>query len=840
MKAKAMWIASITAVVVIFHICYGLEVLLPGNISWLMTVLHDWGQHYLGWQFYKSEPWQFPIGQVSNLYYPIGTNVGFTDSIPLLAIFFKIFAPLLPNDFQYFGFWLFACHLLAAYYTILICRLFKVDIFFTFLAVIFIAANPVLVYRGMHPALCSHWLLLGSIYIYFSNSEGLKARKLLIHQLILLIIAALVNPYICFMVLGFSFATATKLCFFNKVISKKQFLLNITGTILILLLVWYFVGMINFSKKEDLGVQGGFGLYGMNLNSFYNAGGFSTFLPAFKQVSWHQYEGFMYMGVGIFLLAVILLAYGLFIFHKNRRTRQHLLKFSDKKIYFAPLIVLLVLYTLFAVTHIVTFNDNILFKIPIPEIIIKLGEIFRASARFFWAPYYVFLFFILITVAKSRVPYATRSFILLGALCIQLYDIKLLLTHLQLSRGAYHPPINTPKWNSIIKEFDDIAFVPPFQATNLTHMDYQYFCFMAAKAQKPINTGYVARADYNASKKYTDSLLERLAEGKLSPRTLYITTASHLNEFSFPLQTDSCQLNILDDYYYLFSKNKNDENLLNISKESNALNKRKLDSTLNRLPQKITFKEIRTIDTSKGNIQHYMSTFKNAENFVMVNGWAFIANTASNKGDSIFVVLDGKNKFFIANTIPFKRPDITSHFKRSYLDDAGYYATIFCDSVDAGSYQLGLAIKNTKGQIFYQATDKSVKIKVREYPTLEKIVTLPQSADIQWGLDYLTTDSNLLKISGWAAFKNQDAANSEIKLVFKNGNQIFLCPTNPILRPDVTAHFRNKYKLDKTGFEAKILKSSLSKGKYQVGLLINDVKRSKQGVVFIDKDIEIL
>ncbi len=39
----------------------------PSNINWLMTARHDWGTHYLGWAFYKNEPWHFPIGKGNRL-----------------------------------------------------------------------------------------------------------------------------------------------------------------------------------------------------------------------------------------------------------------------------------------------------------------------------------------------------------------------------------------------------------------------------------------------------------------------------------------------------------------------------------------------------------------------------------------------------------------------------------------------------------------------------------------------------------------------------------------------------------------------------------------------------
>ena len=88
-KEKTYFI-SFLIIVFGFHICYGLDVILPSNINWLMSAYHDWGQHYLGWAYFKNEPWHFPIGHIENFNYPAGTNIGYTDSIPLLALFFKI------------------------------------------------------------------------------------------------------------------------------------------------------------------------------------------------------------------------------------------------------------------------------------------------------------------------------------------------------------------------------------------------------------------------------------------------------------------------------------------------------------------------------------------------------------------------------------------------------------------------------------------------------------------------------------------------------------------------------------------------------------------------------
>ena len=224
MNNKILYFASFWAVVIIFHISYGLQILIPGNNSWLMTVRHDWGTHYLAWAFYKSEPWSFPLGKIVGYNYPVGTNIGYTDSIPFLAIFFKLFAPLLSSDFQYFGIWLFICHLLAAYFTVLLCRLFNVNWVATLAASIFIAASPVLLYRGMHPALCGQWMLIAAIYFYFLDKQLSNWKKILLYQFILLSFSATINPYLCAMVMGFSFATPIKLCFFKKYFRSCSFI----------------------------------------------------------------------------------------------------------------------------------------------------------------------------------------------------------------------------------------------------------------------------------------------------------------------------------------------------------------------------------------------------------------------------------------------------------------------------------------------------------------------------------------------------------------------------------------------------------------------------------------
>jgi hypothetical protein len=843
-KNKLLWIASFLSVLIIFQVKYGLQVLLPTNVSWLMTIMDDWGQHYLGWLFYQNEPWHFPLGQVDNMFYPLGTNVGFTDSIPLLCIFFKLFAPLLPANFQFLGIWLFICHLLAAYYTILLFRLFKVSHLITFAAVLLVAANPVLLYRGMHPALCAHWMLIASFYLYFLDPSVVKVKRILNYQFILLMIAVLLNPYIGFMVFGIGFTLLVKIAFFDKAITRKRFAGSLAVAMLSVLLVWILVGLIEFGKKDNLGVDGAFGLYGLNLNSLYNGRGYSAFFPDFKQVSWHQFESFMYLGLGVILLIFFLLFYTLYQFTRKRvvirgwAAWQARLRWNNTST--LPLLVFAILVSLFAITNVVSFNDKVLFRLPIPTILMRLGEVFRASARFFWIPYYLILLFSIIALSKLKIKFPVKQGIVILVLLIQFFDIRPILNPRPMTYGSYDPPIDK-NWSRLMAPFDNIVFYPPFESHQLTHLDYEYFCFLAARSRKGINIGYAARQDHGAMKIYSDSLSDSLEGGAaLRPKTLYITTEPYLDHFSLLLQSGGASLNTVDGYYYLYANSVNNDSLSSLSAALNVKNKMKLDSGLRIASTKVEFSETGKFPVAENKpLRYYIQRLDNGNKFIAAEGWGFIDSTLNDKGDSIFFTLSSGTKNYIAATTLQPRPDVTIHFSKPYLDDAGFKILAFFDSVPKGVYRLGLAIRDQQGRLVCQADDNMVGVGVPNYAPPEKLVKLPPEGKIVHAFDFVRSDGSFVSMSGWAALDQQDADGCSITCLLKSKDNTYALETEMVQRPDVTAAFKNTFKLDNAGFKARVSKNMLPKGRYQVGILIKDTKHSKENVIFTDKMVDI-
>ncbi|HET7001098.1 MAG TPA: DUF6311 domain-containing protein [Puia sp.] len=715
-KKWLIWIFATLAIIIIYQISYGFATLQPSNISWLMTVRHDWGTHYLGWAFYRTEPWHFPLGKVTGYNYPAGTNVGFTDSIPLLAIIFKLFAPWLSGDFQYFGIWLFLCHLLAGYYTILLFRLFKVNWVITLAGVIFIVSNPVLAYRGMHPALCGHWILIACIYFYFLNIKTTHWRKILLYQFILLIFSSVINPYLCWMALGFSFATPFRLWFYDKLISWKYLISYLLISLFSVWLLWFMTGMISFSRKEGLWINGSYGLYGMNLNSLYNPGGYSSILPQLKWVSWHQYEGFMYLGAGmLFLILILFLYYGFNFVTRKLNRNESATSLSANQIKLRPLLVLIILYAIFSITLVFTFNDKVLFRIPAPGFFKQLEEIFRASARFFWMPYYVIILFSIISLAKAKLNHVITSCLIVLGLVIQLYDINRLLTGRDLSYGTYKPPMDNEDWIYLMRQFDEVLFFPAFTSPGIRSMDYQDFSYLALKAGKPVNLAYVAREDTRAMQRFSDSLTRVVQSGILSPHALYITNAENLKYFSLAFQMETAWMSSLDGCYYIVSNTAKNDQLDSFANKLNALKKAKLDRAKIKAGNRNEFSESTKLPESGLNsIRYNLESDSIGQQVIKAQGWAFIENSQNNKGDSVFFTLNSQERFYMASASLFKRPDITSGFKGQYLDDAGFVFLAFTDNVETGKYELGLAIKNAKGQFIYQPIGEKVIIKNNE------------------------------------------------------------------------------------------------------------------------------
>ncbi len=94
------------------------------NTAWI----HNGSDHstiQLGWYFFLNDVWRFPLGNNPNYGEELSLSVAFSDSIPILALFFKLFKSVISTNFQYFSFWYFICFYLQLFFSFKILKKFS-------------------------------------------------------------------------------------------------------------------------------------------------------------------------------------------------------------------------------------------------------------------------------------------------------------------------------------------------------------------------------------------------------------------------------------------------------------------------------------------------------------------------------------------------------------------------------------------------------------------------------------------------------------------------------------------------------------------------------------------
>ena len=282
----------------IFVLFFGYLVINPFYVDWILyrIIPIDLKETYLGWHYFWHAPWDFPFGIYNSLSYPIKTSILNTDSIPLFAIFFKLFKNILPQDFQYWGIYTLICYMLQSFLGMTIVRRFvHKDIFgnlFSILAGVFFCLLPSMMIMSFTVSTLSCHFIILACFIPIVYRFNLKTN--IIYYSLIGFMAAGITPYI----LAISSLILLIFCLY-----KKQFLPFISfciSSLITLYSIGAFVGISDYTSD---------GLYnaGCNLNTFFNTEGMMLFFKGFPTVGAMQTQGFAYFGLGINILILIVL-----------------------------------------------------------------------------------------------------------------------------------------------------------------------------------------------------------------------------------------------------------------------------------------------------------------------------------------------------------------------------------------------------------------------------------------------------------------------------------------------------------------------------------------------------
>lgn len=508
----------------VFFVFYG-RTLAFTDVAWIAGDGWDTFQHLIGWELYRRAEWVFPIiGQNLNFGYPIGVPIIYTDSIPLLAIPFKLFSRWLPEQFQYFGLWTLLTFMLQGVFGYLMAKSFTKKTWSAILASAFFVLSPIMHQRvGGHGALGTHWLILWPLWLMLREHQFLAKWS----WTALFAAVTLVHPYLFFIVAALFAAELCSVLYIKKSITWRSLIIYLLPLVSMVLALAYVIGMFYVG---DAG-SGGFGLFSMNINALVNSNGWrSPLLPPFHWLQ-YQFEGFQYLGVGAIGMAVLSL---IALIRKGN--------FRALLAAYWPLGIVCVVLTALALSNTVAFGSRVLIDIDLPKRVENILSIIRSSGRMFWPVYYIILlgsFYWLRFVTRRAAVVGLALF-----LVIQIYDFYPMLAFKKslYDSHTYGKVLTSEFWPMVKGEYQHIAFVPDYVVDD----GYMPVALYGAYNNMTINSGYFARP-IKGNGRHVREMAKQVESGSVSSDTLYIVT-SQSQKYTAHIDTKKHAVKTIDGY----------------------------------------------------------------------------------------------------------------------------------------------------------------------------------------------------------------------------------------------------------------------------------------------------
>lgn len=498
--------------VIIFIMIYGVSIINPSNDAWLLSTGGDLTCPYLGWVKYRETEWRFPIGLIKGILEPEYACITYTDSIPLLAIFFKVIDMIvgLPEIFQYWGIWGVICFALGGVFGSLIIYEQTKSRVYGILGSLFFILSPLVLYRMyMHTALAGQWIILATIYL-FLKKEMKPGKKAVLYS-VACILAAYVHIYFIPMIVIILFADILRLVLCKRI----KFLRGIGMFLIPIVSTLFFMWILGcFYQKGGEVSDAGLGYHSFNINGFINStvidqwwfGSKTKIFPGLPQI-FGQYEGFAYLGAGVLLICIVC-----FPFFINKGVGE-----LDK----AELISLMFIFfccAFFALSPTVSIGEKVLFVIPWPERIVKFLSIFRASGRLIWPAYYLVVIYAICALFNLIKDRKKTYIAMLVAMGIQIYDFSGILQAINqwyTQSFVYSSALKASCWKEELKEYEHVMF-----------LGYQTYDnnigVWAAKNGIGMNDFYMARKNEDKIQAEKSRQLENIRGNTEIDKTIYV------------------------------------------------------------------------------------------------------------------------------------------------------------------------------------------------------------------------------------------------------------------------------------------------------------------------------
>ena len=523
---------------------YGTAILDFQNVGWLFDNDHDLRQHYTGWCAFRSTPWRFPFGLIDTLSYPNSMSVIYTDSIPIFAVLFKLFAPVLPVSFQYFGlFGIISFMLMGGFASILLRRFSDSDAVCLIGSLFYVMSAPVIQRMYYHTALAAQWIVIAALVLLVYDELIASNRRRFIYWALMGFVCVGIHSY--FLPMAGMILAAQMII---RLSHDKDPYVPITE-----MLSFSAAGLINLyilGAFYGISSASGFGLgtFGSNLNTFINPWEIGSLLPVLPLQDYFQYEGMAYLGAGILLLFAIVAA-GIVI-RRIRKVPEE--AFHNDKIYGRVTIGLFAVSFIFAVVPNISFNDIKIVWIPYPSIVEKILSVFRSNGRLVWPAMYI-----LITAAVSFTAYTFRRYryvaviVLTGALMLQITDFSHAFATRHELYTSYHPTQtlwDDPEMSAFAEGEKEFIFL--YTDNDIT-MPTAYYGYLHGMRQ---NNYYFAR---DIDEKVSEDIRQYMSEikgGNLRDNAIYVQKEEEYAKD--PKLYDDLDAEMIRNYDHIFFKAK--------------------------------------------------------------------------------------------------------------------------------------------------------------------------------------------------------------------------------------------------------------------------------------------
>jgi Family of unknown function (DUF6311) len=478
----------------------------PRYVSWILHQtdadrLNDTAMMFVGWDYFRHTPWQFPPGLNPNYGMEAGSAIVYSDSIPMLAFPFKLLSPWLSADFQYFGIWDLLCLLLQGIFAAWLARRFISGLPGRLLFALFFVFSPVLMQQAWGQySLMAQWILLWGIDLYLTE----RTTRVRWVWLLPAALAVMSSFYFVPMVLLIWAADAIKSCLERTALLRWLAVecAAVAATVLVMMWVCGFFAIGVGSAQAN-----GFGTYGANLLGMIDPWGTSLFLQRQPHSPIWQGEGFSYLGLGMLLMCAI----GVYSWISKPVPIRALLRL-------APLAMAMAVMAIFSLSNQIAFGSHIILNLH--NFWGPLGPIFRGSGRLFWPAYYgIWLGATCLAVRGLRPSAATA--VLAVLLAIQLVDsfpsYAILLRH-NATYETWRSPLQDRFWTAAARNYRQIVEIQPE-----IKMPVYPIAYFGAEHGIPTNIVHVNRQPASdITDAVNESRLAALREDRPDAQTLYI------------------------------------------------------------------------------------------------------------------------------------------------------------------------------------------------------------------------------------------------------------------------------------------------------------------------------